>query len=148
MREIRAKPHLAGSFFLSFIAIITCNKSIIFLLSFQNITLFSAKSVGKFCNSLFTPFLSDVCVCLLYSRNCLKRGYCSCRTENHFPFKITDFMCRGWVFGHGCVSLCVVEGNEPLVSRFPPYLEIRADVVTSFLGCFPIVPPNTVFFDR
>lgn len=41
-------------------------------------------------------------------------------------------MCSGWVFGHGCVFLCVMEGNRPLVSRFPPYLEIRADVVTSF----------------
>jgi len=69
-------------------------------------------------------------------KNCLKHGHCSCRTENHFPFKITDFVCRGRVFGHGCVSVCVVEGNRPLVSRFPPYLEIRADVVTSFLAVF------------
>jgi hypothetical protein len=36
------------------------------------------------------------------------------------------------VFGHGCVFLFVMEGNRPLVSRFPPYVEIRADVVASF----------------
>jgi len=41
-------------------------------------------------------------------------------------------MCSGCVFGHGCASLCVTVGNRPLVSRFPPYLEIRRDVVTSF----------------
>ena len=40
------------------------------------------------------------------------------------------------MFGHGCVSVSVMEGNRPLVSRFPPYLENRADVVTSFLVVF------------
>jgi hypothetical protein len=129
------KPRLTRSFFVSFVAIFIRNKVIIFLWSLQNIILFLGKSVWEFCNSRFTPFLSDVYVCLLYSRSSLLRGLCRCcGTENHFPFTITHSVCRGWVFGHGFASLCVVEGNRPMVSRFLPYLEIRAVVETSFFG--------------